>query len=193
MRMQPVTRVQLATLPEVQTDTKMTDEQKKLAASLKEKLDAKRAEMRQAGGGGGGGGGAGRGEMAKLNAELDGELVAKLDDTQKKRFSGLLLQTNGPAALTDAEVAKSLGLSSETVEKLKKVNEENMAARREAMQAAQGGGQEEMMAAMTKFNEKSNTALLGVLSDAEKKTMEELKGTKLEIDMAPLRPRRPQQ
>lgn len=190
MRMQSVSRVQLATLSEVESDTKLTADQKSLAKSLKEKLDAKRAEIM--GGGGGGGGGANqeaRAAMAKMSAELDTEFAAKLDDGQKKRFSGLLLQVNGVSAVMDEQISKELGLNEDTVKKLKEVNQENMTARREAMQ---GVSREEMMEAMRKLNEKSDAALLAVLSDAEKKKLEELKGSKLEIDTAPLRQRRPQ-
>ena len=190
MRMQQVSRFQLATLSEVESDTKLTADQKSLAKSLKEKLDAKRAEM----GGGGGGGGPSqeaREQMAKFTAESDAEFAGKLDDAQKKRFNGLLLQTNGVAAVLDAQISKELGLGEDTIKKLREVNRENQAARREAMQAAgQGGNREEMMENMRKLTEKSDAALLAVLSDAEKKKMEELKGAKLEIDMAPLRQRR---
>lgn len=189
MRMQSVSRVQLATLPEVESDTKLTADQKSLAKSLKEKLDAKRAEMR----GGGGGGGAALQEamraVADLTKQLDTEFTAKLDDGQKKRFSGLLLQVNGVSAVMDEQISKELGLNEDTVKKLKEVNQENMTARREAMQ---GVSREEMVEAMRKLNEKSDAALLAVLSDADKKKLDELKGSKLEIDTAPLRQRRPQ-
>lgn len=191
MRLQNYTRVQLATLPEVESDTKLNADQKSLAKSLKEKLDAKRAEMR-GGGGGGGGGQEARAAMAKLNTELDTEFAAKLDDAQKKRFNGLILQVNGVAAVLDEQVSKELGLSEDTLKKLKDVNQENQKAARDAMQAAQGD-REAMMEAMRKVTETSNAALLAVLSDAEKKKVEDLKGSKLEIDTAPLRPRRPQQ
>ncbi len=92
----------------------------------------------------------------------------------------------------DAQISKELGLSEESIKKLREVNRENQAARREAMQSGQGGNREEMMENMRKLTEKADAALLAVLSDAEKKKMEELKGAKLEIDMAPLRPTRRQ-
>ncbi len=190
MRMQAVSRVQLATLSEVESDTKLNADQKSLAKSLKEKFDAKRAEM-FTGGGGGGGNQEARAQLTKLTTELDTEFAAKLDDAQKKRFNGLLLQVNGVSAVMDPDIAKELGLSEESQKKLKDVNQENMNARREAMQGA-GGDREAMMEAMRKLNEKSDAALLAVLSDAEKKKLEDLKGTKLEIDTAPLRQRRPQ-
>lgn len=189
MRLQSVSRVQLATLPEVEADTKLTADQKSLAKSLKEKIDAKRAES---GGGGGGPNPEARAAMVKLSAELDTEFAAKLDDGQKKRFSGLLLQVNGVSAVMDEQISKELGLSDDTLRQLRQVSQENVTARREAMQAVQGGSREEMMEAMRKANEKSDAALLAVLSDAEKKKLDELKGSKLEIDTAPLRPRRPQ-
>ncbi len=191
MRNQNVSRVQLATLPEVEADTKLTADQKSLAKSLYEKLDAKRAEI-FSGGGGGGGNPEARTQWSKVTTELDSELVAKLDDAQKKRFNGLLLQVNGTIAAIDSHISKDLGLSDDTLKKLREVNQENQNARREAMQQAQGGNREEMMETMRKLSEKADAALLAVLSDAEKKKLEELKGSKLDIDMAPLRPRRQQ-
>lgn len=186
MRLPNVSRVQLATLPEVAADTKLTDDQKTHAKSLKDKLDAKRGELMS----GGGQNQEARAQLTKYTSELDTEFTAKLDDTQKKRFNGLLLQVNGAVAILDSAISQELGLSNESIKKLRQVNQENQAARREAMQSSNG---EERMAKIRELNEKADSALLAVLSDAEKKKMEELKGAKLEIDTAPLRPGRRQQ
>ncbi len=178
-------RYALATLPEVQTELKMNDEQKKLATEL---LAKQREKMASFGGGGGGGDFAAmQAEMAKLNTELDGQLESKLDDAQKKRLNGLLAQVNGAAALLDASIAKAMQLNEEQIGKLKAANESNRSARREAMAGFQDMSQEERQAAMTKLTEKENGALLATLTEEQKKKFEELKGTPLKIDQTPLR------
>ena len=186
-------RFELATLPEVQADLKLNDEAKKLATELLAKQREKRAAAFGGGGGGGAGGGAAmQAEMAKMNAEFDAQLTAKLDATQNTRLNGLLAQVNGPSAMLDPEIAKSLKLSDEQLGKLKSVNDENRAARREAMTGFQDKSQEERTAAIAKLTEKENTALLAAVSEDLKKKFEELKGTALKIDQSPLRMPRPQ-
>ena len=187
----PMTRYELATLPEVQAELKLNDAQKKLATDLL----AKQREKRAAAGGPGGGGGGGdfaamQAEMAKMNAEFDAELLAKLDDTQKSRMHGLLAQANGAAALLDAAIAKAMQLGEEQVAKLKSVNDANRAARREAMAGLQDMSQEERQAAMAKLTEKENATLLATMSDEQKKKFDSLKGAELKMDFAPLRPAR---
>ena len=94
------TRFELATLPEVQADLKLNDDQKKLAADQLAKQREKRAALVPAGGAGGGGGGGAGGagfaamqtEITKMNTELEAAFVAKLDDAQKSRMHGLIAQ-----------------------------------------------------------------------------------------------------
>ena len=124
------TRFELATLPEVQADLKLNDEQKKLATDQLAKMREKRAA---AAGGGGGGGQSARTEMTKMNAELDAAFVGKLDEAQKSRLNGLIVQVNGASALLDPAIAKAMELSDELVGKLKSANDSNQSARREAM------------------------------------------------------------
>lgn len=175
-------RFELATLPEVQSELKLNDEQKKLATDLLTKQREKRQSAGQ-----GGDFRALREEMAKLNAEFDTQFVAKLDETQQTRMNGLLAQVNGAASLLDAAVAKAIGVSDEQMGKLKSVNESNQAARREAFQSFQDLGQDERRAAAAKLTEKENAALLAALDNEQKKKFEDLKGEVLTIDQAPLR------
>ena len=189
------TRFELATLPEVQSELKLTDEQKKLASEQLAKLREKQAAMAPGGGGGGGGGAAmqaARAEMQKMGAELDATFSAKLDDAQKSRMHGLIAQVNGAAALMDSAIAKALEITDEQAAKLKAANEANQAARREAMQGAQDMSQEERAAAMTKLATEQTKSLMAVLTETQTKKLETLKGAALTIDMAPLRPARRQ-
>jgi hypothetical protein len=183
-------RFELATLPEVQNELKLNDDQKKLASELL----AKSRERSGRGGGGGGGGApdfaAMMAERAKQTAEWDSQFVAKLNDAQKGRLNGLIAQVNGAASLLDSAIATAVGLKEEQVAKLKSVNESNAAARREAMSGLRDKSPEEMREAMTKMQEKDNAALLAVLTEENKKKFEEVKGASLTIDTAPLRQNR---
>ena len=182
-------RFELATLPEVQADLKLNDEQKKLATDQLAKQREKRASLMPAGGGGGGGAAmqAMMTEMTKLNADLDATFVGKLDDAQKSRMHGLIAQVNGASSLLDSDIAKAIEVTEEQTGKLKSAVEASRTARREAMQ---GVSQEDRPAAMAKLAESESKALLALLTEAQAKKFESLKGTALKIDQAPLRPAR---
>lgn len=189
------TRFELATLPEVQADLKLNDDQKKLAADQLAKQREKRAALAPAGGGGGGGaGGAGfaamQAEIAKMNTELETAFVAKLDDAQKSRMHGLIVQVNGAAALLDTDISKALDINEEQLGKLKSANDANRTARREAMAGFQDMSPEQRTEAMAKLTATESKSLMGLLSEAQVKKLDMLKGAALTIDQTPLRPAR---
>lgn len=187
------TRFELATLPEVQADLKLNDEQKKLAADQLAKQREKRAAMAPAGGAGGGGRSdwaSGQAELTKMNMELDATFVGKLDDAQKSRMNGLIAQVNGASAVMDPAIAKSLGITEEQMGKLKSANDANRAARREAMQGGRDLKPEEREAATAKLAASESKSMMGLLTEAQIKSLETLKGAALTIDQAPLRPTR---
>jgi hypothetical protein len=179
-------RFELATLTEVQADLKLNEDQKKLAKDLLAKQREKRQSFTQ-----GGDFQAMRAEMAKINTEFDTEFMAKLDEKQNARMHGLIAQVNGAAALIDPAIAKALGVTDEQLKKLKATNDANLAARREAMSGFQDLSQEQRQEAMTKLADKESKLLLADAGDELKKKLEDLKGTPLTIDQAPLRPARP--
>ena len=191
------TRFELATLPEVQADLKLNEEQKKLAADQLAKQREKRAALVPAGGAGGGGGGGGgagfaamQAEITKINTELEAAFVAKLDDAQKSRMHGLIVQVNGAAALLDPDIAKALDVNEEQLGKLKSANDANRTARREAMQGFQDMSPEQRTEAMAKLTATESKSLMGLLTEAQVKKLETLKGAALTIDQTPLRPAR---
>ena len=184
------TRYELATLPEVQGELKLNDEQKKLATEQLAKMREKRAAMFQAGGGGGGGGQAGRTELAKMNTEMDAAFVEKLNDTQKSRMNGLIAQVNGGSAVLDSAIAKAMELSDELIGKLKSVNDSNQTARREAMSGFQDMSPEQRTEAIAKLTASENKSLMALLSEAQVKKLESIKGAALTLDQTPLRPAR---
>ncbi len=187
------TRFELATLPEVQADLKLNDEQKKLAADQLAKQREKRAAMAPAGGAGGGGGAGGQAmqaELTKMNMELDATFVGKLDAAQTSRMNGLIVQVNGASAVMDPAIAKSLGITEEQMGKLKSANDANRAARREAMQGGRDLKPEEREAATAKLAASESKSIMGLLTEAQIKSLETLKGAALTIDQTPLRPTR---
>jgi hypothetical protein len=187
----PRTRFELATLPEVQTELKLNEEQKKMAAEQLAKMREKSAAMFQGGGGGGGGGGqAARAELAKMTAEMDAAFVGKLDDTQKSRMNGLFAQVNGGAAVLDAAIAKALELNDDLIAKIKAVNEANQSARREAMQGFQDMSPEQRTEATAKLRASEDKSIMALLSEAQVKKFDSIKGAALTIDQSPLRPAR---
>jgi hypothetical protein len=186
----PRTRFELATLPEVQAELKLTEEQKKMATEQLTKLREKSAAMLQGGGGGGGGGQAARTELAKLTADMDAAFVGKLDDTQKSRMNGLFAQVNGGAAVLDAAIAKALELNDDLIAKIKAVNDANQSARREAMQGFQDMSPEQRTEATAKLRASEDKSIMALLSEAQVKKFDSIKGAALTIDQSPLRPTR---
>jgi hypothetical protein len=186
----PRTRFELATLSEVQTELKLNEEQKKMATEQLTKMREKRAAMFQGGGGGGGGGQAARTELAKMNADMDAAFVGKLDDTQKSRMNGLIAQVNGGAAVLDAAIAKAMELNDDLIAKLKAVNDANQSARREAMQGFRDMSPEQRTEATAKLTASENKSIMALLSEAQVKKLDSIKGAALTIDESPLRPAR---
>lgn len=181
-------RTQLVTLNEVQAELKLNDEQKKLATETLEKLNSDRAALRQSSGGDFN---ATREQSAKLAAEADAKIAAKLDDAQKKRLMEIFVQQNKTGALADAEVQKALGLDEEAVKKLAEARTANqqamMAAFQELGQDATPEQRQEKMATVRKT---ADEKLFSAISADQKAAFEKLGGTELKIDLTPLQPQR---
>lgn len=180
-------RVQLATLKEVQAELKLNDEQKKAATEAVEKMTAARRELFSAGPGGDPT--EMREKMAKLTSEADAALTAKLDDAQKKRLMEIFVQKNPMGmALADAEVQKALGLSEEAIKKVA----EAQAANREAMMNAglRDASPEERQQKMETLTKEANERFYSAISAEQKAAFEKLGGEKLEVDVTPLQPQR---
>jgi hypothetical protein len=177
------TRLELTSLTEVQNELKLTDEQKKLVGELLAKFregapangqvdkEARAARVKQ---------------VAKLNTEL----VEKLTDAQKTRLNGLLIQVNGAVAAIDPVIAKALQLSPDELAKLRSANQANQTARRQSADGQKDLKPKERQEAMKKLLAKEGEALMALLTEDQKKKLEELKGMPLTIDQAPLRARR---
>lgn len=184
-------QVELATVPDVQKELALTDEQKTKVADLNDDF----REERRALFGGGGGGGGGRGgfspealaERAKLNAEFASQLNEVLDEAQQKRISELYVQANGTAVLTDEAIAAALKITDDQKEELDDVRQDNMAAMRDAFDP--DASPEERMATMDELRKENDEALLAVLTDEQRESWDEMKGETLEMDLSSLQRR----
>jgi hypothetical protein len=185
-------QIDLVGLPEVETELKLTDEQKTTIAALTDEFREERRAQFGGGGGGGGGGGFGpeaQAERAKLNADFAAKLNEALDETQRSRLLGIYLQVNGPTVLNEEAIAKVFELTDEQKTELTEVANEQRQEMFSAFQDMQDMEQEERLAKIEELNKARDEALLAVLTDDQKKEFEELKGEKLEIDLTQLRGR----
>ena len=151
-------------------------------------------------------------ERAELSKKTDEALGAMLEPEQAKRLDQIAMQMKlnmaTVATLKSDDLKSKLSLTEEQVAKLdeaEKAATADMMKMFEAMRAAGGGGQPgggqpgggqpgggggagfaAMQETMTAARAKSAEAALAVLTDEQKKTIDELKGAKFELDMRAL-------
>jgi Spy/CpxP family protein refolding chaperone len=176
-------KVEIATLAEVQGDLKLSDEQKTRITEIYDQLrDDRRAMF-----------GTGFGKASEifqrseaLNAEAATKVEALLDDAQRKRLQEIAIQQNGPRSLHDPAVVELLELSDEQKAKLSGVRDENRTEFESAF--AQHGREWRRQAGdlVEKFDER----LLAVLTPEQRERFDQLAGERLEIDYSQLRGRR---
>jgi len=128
--------LQLALRKDVQTDLAVTDDQK----TKLDDYNTKQREARRAAGGGGrgaGGNGGGQVDPAELQkrrdeqrAQTHKDLAAILNDGQMKRLGEISIQLRGNRAILDADVQKTLGLSSDQTAKIKDLQDKQTEANR---------------------------------------------------------------
>jgi len=141
-------------------------------------------------------------ERAELSKKTDEALGAMLEPEQAKRLDQIAIQMKLNMAtvttLKSDDMKLKLSLTEEQVAKLdeaEKAATADMMKMFEEMRAAGGGGQPgggggagfaAMQEKMTAARAKSAEAALAVLTDEQKKTIDELKGAKFELDMRAL-------
>jgi DNA-binding MarR family transcriptional regulator len=181
-----VARIQLATLEKVQSELKLSDEQKKLAEEINQKLSQDRRDLFQ---GGGGDFAAMREKMEKLNTEASAAFAEKLDAAQRQRLTEIYVQANGTNALVDEEVAKSLKVTDEQKAALAKARDENRQAAREALRDFQDMSDEERQETLSKLRKEGDERMLAVLSAEQHEQFGKMKGKEVELDLSQLRGR----
>ncbi len=162
----------LSTNEKVQADLKLTDDQKeqikKIVADTPRPMRDQNAsrEERMA-------------KMQEYQKDLQDKLNTVLNDSQKARMKEIRLQVRGTAALSDKEVAESLKLTDDQVNKIKDLNKSLADARTAAFS---GGGRpdQDAMDKLTKLRTETNEKILAVLTSDQKTQFEKMQGTKLE-------------
>ncbi len=155
----------------VQNELKMTDEQKQKFAALREEgrnlRDLSGEERRQ--------------KFQELAKKADETVKTTLDDKQKKRLEEIRLQLEGPGALARDEVAAKLKLDQAQKDKIKKIQEDGRPSERFDFRNASQEERRKYFAEARERREKTNAALLAVLTPAQKESFEKLQGEKFEM------------
>jgi Spy/CpxP family protein refolding chaperone len=195
-------QVALATLPEVQENLKLTDEQKTSVDELNEAFNDARREARGDGDGGGGGGGRGgfgqltdeqREALNKVNAEYLAKLNEGLEEAQRTRLQEIYVQANGTSLFAgfapDEAVVAELKITDEQKEKLAEVSDDNRQVMRDSAGDLQDLSDEERDAEVADIIKEADDALLAVLTDEQREAFTKMQGEKIELDLSQLRGR----
>jgi hypothetical protein len=128
-----------------------------------------------------------RKEREKQQAEADKKLGEILLDMQMDRLKEIQVQQMGLRALQDEEVAAKLKITADQKAKMQKVMEESGQKMREEMQAMfqnrdrENVDRDAMREKMTELREKIEKDVMAVLTSAQKKQFEEMKGEPFEM------------
>jgi Spy/CpxP family protein refolding chaperone len=166
----------MLTMPEVQTELKLTDEQKTkvtdLAAKLREQRQSQFQELRDLAPD------ERQKRMADWRAEEDKQLGDILNADQMKRYHQLQLQQQGlSAAVTDKTVADELKLTDEQKTKIQAIVDDQRNAMRELFQGGGGGADRQaMMQKMQELRKQSDEKIAAVLTDDQKGKWKEMTG-----------------
>jgi hypothetical protein len=174
VRLGSVTSARLLAIDTVQTELKLSDNQKKKAGEINETLTKARRELfqkvakesRE------------RAEkVAELDSSADASVKELLSDEQEKRLGELLLQVNGASELLKKDVADALHITEAQNKKLTEANRANAKARKEALENFEGDRQ----AKTAELKQEEDKKLLAILTDEQKKKFDEMQGKKIEI------------
>lgn len=119
-----------------------------------------------------------REQAAKRAAETMTKIEGVLKPAQVKRLKQLGVQARGARALTSKDVAESLKLSDAQQKEIAAAIEKSSAEMREAFQ---GGNRENARQKFTEIRKKLDEALMGVLTDDQKKEFNNLKGEAFDL------------
>jgi hypothetical protein len=164
--------------PEVQTELKLTADQKTKATALTEKLreerqgvfqdlrDASPEERQEI--------------MNKMQAEETKRVNEILEPAQQKRLRQVYLQQQGEAALAQPAVQEELKLTAEQKTKVGEIMRAQDEQRREIFQNSQGD-REAAMAKMEALRKSTNEKLAGLLTEDQKSQWKAMLGTTLTL------------
>jgi len=171
----PPSAMRLITVEEIETELKLTDDQKKKISEINGDFED---SLREAFGGGGG-----REKMQQLMEDASTKLAEVLDDAQEKRLMGIVIQVNGANATMDPAVAKELKITDEQKSKLGDVRRNT----RDQFMEIRDLPEDKRREAMDDLRKEIDGKLMEVLTDEQKTQLESLKGEAVEIDMSQFR------
>jgi Spy/CpxP family protein refolding chaperone len=175
--------VTLAQLEEVEKELKLTDEQQQKAEALNEELNNARREAWQ--------NAAGdfekvREDVSKLYRDFTAKFNAGLEEPQQKRLEEIFIQVNGPIVLTIETIADELMLSDDQKTKLEAAAADSRSQAFDSFQDFQNMSEDERAKKVQDLIGSRDKSLLAVLSDEQKEKFEQMKGEKLEVNLANL-------
>jgi Spy/CpxP family protein refolding chaperone len=165
----PIPMARLASADEVQSELKLSDEQKEKLRALNDEMRTQMREMFQSGER------PDREKMLKMMESTSNKLNDALDEGQRKRLMGIFVQVNGVGAILDPMVAKEL-----------KITDEQRKQLRESLRSMRDGGREQA-GSPEERRAKFEKGLAAVLTDEQQKKLDSLKGEKFDVDTSKLR------
>ena len=173
----------LLRMPQVQTELKLTDDQKTKIQDLSGTMRDKMMEAMNAGGGPPDFQNMSQEDMQKqmadmrkkmegVNKDMDEQAVKILNADQVDRVKQLQIQRDGAMALTREDVAKKLGLTDDQTAKIKKLQE----SLNKPPQFDPNGDMQAQMQKMRDDRAQSQKDMLAVLTDEQKAKLKELGG-----------------
>jgi hypothetical protein len=178
----------LLNMPSVQKELEIVDDQKTKIAEANEKMmtsirevfsgmeppspDMTPEEMTKR-----------REEMQKKMQPLQDAFIKSIESillpNQVKRLKEIALQIAGVQALNDKQVQDELKLSPDQTAKIKSIGEASMKKIQDLFSG--GGDPQAAMQKMPEIRQDTEKQLMGVLTDAQKASLEKMKGQKLDI------------
>lgn len=179
-------RAQLATLKEVQSALKLTEEQKQVAKEATDQFNRDVGELFMSA----------MGDVEKVRAAMPGlhekatsAINTKLDESQRKKLTEFYIQQNGVNSVFDPQVKTLLRLTEDQVTALQAARVKNREEGAKAIKhAPQGESPQDRAARFEKLWKEAEERILTLLTEKQNETFKKLRGVEVEIDLRPLFP-----
>jgi len=167
----------LATFPEVQKELKLTpDDSKKIDDALETVGQDVQAAFQDANGDFG----KMQIDITKINLKHDADYLKTLTPDQAARLKQLYVQFSGALVITRDDFASDLAVTDDQKAKVKQLQADEGKKIADLFQSG-GGDPSSMGPAMKKLQDEFKVQLAGVLTDDQKKKLEDMKGAKFEF------------
>jgi Spy/CpxP family protein refolding chaperone len=171
-----ISAVALASNETVESELKLTEEQKQQIEEIRDSMREEMQGLRDQDGG------SRREAMEKINQDTAAKLAEVLDDEQEKRLAGIMIQVDLATALNQPYVLAQLNLTDEQQTKLEDAADANRRAMRDAFQEIGDLSREERRAKMEEVRTTAEKNLTDALTTEQQAKLEELKGEPVDID-----------